>query len=199
MRRIHIVGASHAVRLRQALTLHTDNKRKYTVVSHAVPSKKYFDLIWPDFTTLEVGDVLVLILFGNDLFKNGYRKYENVFHLEHFAPNTDEYFNIRYLDLKNRLSQVPAGVEVKIVSSFYRHFCCAKHTHVGLLKYFNFRNRQLEQFKSENVMVLDHRYLVHSSFRKAKDTKIYRALQADAVHFRSYAYIAERILSTISW
>jgi hypothetical protein len=142
---------------------------------------------------------LIIVPFGNDFIDRKFVfKNKGIIHLSHFVPRDNKYFDQLFQLLAAKLSKTSANV--RILTNFYRHFCCRKHDHEGWLPYQNEVNRKIfaRFHTSGKIQVVDHRALLPLNFKKAKDTKRYRALQTDSVHFADYTVLAEKLIRIVS-
>ncbi len=196
---VYVVGASYGRRIGDALKRLAGYGTEFQVSFHCVWGKKFEDLYWPNSKNLSQDDLLIIVPFGNDLVERKFVfKNKGIIHLKHFEPRDNKHFD--------QLFQLPAAklsknhCNVRVLTKFYRHFCCRKHDHAGWLSYQNEVNRKIfSRFHtSGKIQVVDHRSLLPLNFKKAKDTKRYRALQTDSVHFVDYTVLAEKILQTLS-
>ena len=195
---IHLIGASHAKRLSQPLT-ELAAKQNYQVVSHCTPGKPYRAIRWPDLSSVTKDDIVLLLLFGNDVNARECAERDRrtgKWHLLRFEPRSDRYFQIRFQELKEKLQNLPC--KVFIVENFFRLLCCSLHQHKEWVSYQNKVNRQIFEFFSviDNVTIIKHREIVGLDHKKRKHRIIgeYIKLQYDAVHFRNYGIIARSIL-----
>ena len=199
MFRIFIVGASHGKRLGKALRRHQDCGTVFQVFCYCVPGKPFYNLIWPDLSSLLPTDLLIVIPFGNDLVERRYIQksvQDRKIHLTQFVPRTDAYFVPRYQALSEKLKVVRA--KVRILNNFYRHLCCPQHKFTGWVSYQNKINKEIvRNFTTARVKVLDHRSLLGLPFWKAKVIQEYSRLQSDSVHFWDYMNIANNILLSL--
>jgi len=195
---IHLIGASHAKRLSPSLTEFAA-KQNYQVVSHCTPGKPYRAIRWPDLSSVARDDIVLLLLFGNDVNARECVERDRrtgKWHLLRFEPRSDRYFQIRFQELKERIQNLPC--KVFIVENFFRLLCCELHQHKNWLSYQNSVNRKINEFFtfSVNIKIIKHREIVGLDHKKRKHRIIgeYIKLQYDAVHFRNYVIIARSIL-----
>ena len=109
---IHLIGASHAKRLSQPLT-ELAAKQNYQVVSHCTPGKPYRAIRWPDLSSVTKDDIVLLLLFGNDVNARECVERDRrtgKWHLLRFEPRSDRYFQIRFQELKERIQNLPCKV-----------------------------------------------------------------------------------------
>ena len=195
---IHLIGASHAKRLSQPLT-ELATKQNYQVVSHCTPGKPYQAIRWPDLSSVTKDDIVLLLLFGNDVNARECAEKDRrtgKWHLLRFEPRSDRYFQIRFQELKERIQNLPC--KVFIVENFFPLLCCDLHQHKNWISYQNSINKRLCEFFSSvhNVTVIKHRKIVDLNYKKKQHRRIeeYIKLLYDAVHFRTYLVIAQNIL-----
>jgi len=121
--RVHCIGSSHAVRKAQSLKKSPGFKTEFSVDSTCAQSGKVFKGInWPDFSKYDREDVLIIIPFGNDIFRRNSIKIERlgkgkIIHLVNPAPTSDEHLASLCGSLKEKLNGTKA--EVIIVTSFF--------------------------------------------------------------------------------
>ena len=196
---IYVVGASHGKKISRALRRLQGYGTVFQVCCLCVGGKKFYDLNWPNLNTLKETDLLLVLPFGNDLIdrNNISRDQFSKIHLTQFQPRPNSYFEERYRVLESKLNSTVA--QVRIISNFFRHFCCDTHFHPGWVGYRNRLNRDLLlRFPTTaKVKVLDHRGLLGLPYRKARNVLQYRNLQYDSVHFRDYLPIAKKILESV--
>jgi len=196
---IHVVGASHGRRIGEALKKLKGYGTLFQVSFNCIGGKKFEELNWPNLKNIEENDLLIIVPFGNDLVERKYIfKSKGIIHLKHFLPRDNKHFDRLFQLLAAKISKI--NCNVRILTNFYRHFCCRIHDHEGWLSYQNEVNRKIfaRFHTSGKIQVVDHRSLLPLNFKKAKDTKRYRALQTDSVHFADYTVLAEKILRTLS-
>jgi hypothetical protein len=196
---IHVVGASHGRRIGNALKGLAGYGTEFQVSFQCTGGKKFEELYWPNLKNLLENDLLIIVPFGNDLVERKFvSKHKGVIHLNQFVPRDNKYFDRLFQLLAAKLSKTHCNV--RILTNFYRHLCCRKHDHDGWLSYQNEVNRKIfaKFHSSGKIQVVDHRSLLPLNFKKAKDTKRYRALQTDSVHFADYTVLANKILLTLS-
>jgi hypothetical protein len=196
---IHLIGASHARRLTQPLT-ELAAKQNYKVVSHCTPGKPYRAIKWPDLGLVTKDDIVLLLLFGNDVNARECAERDRrtgKWHLLRFEPRSDRYFQIRFQELKEKLQNLPC--KVFLCDNFYRLLCCEIHRHKNWISYQNGINTQIFEFfaKIDNITVVKHREIVGLDFKKKKykDITTYIKLMYDSVHFASYRCIAQNLLN----
>jgi len=205
--RVHCIGSSHAVRIAQSLNKTPGVGEEFSVDSTCAQSGKVFkDINWPDFSKYDEKDVLIIVPFGNDVFRRNSIKIERlkkgkIIHLVKSAPTSDEHLASLCESLSEKLKGTKA--EVIIVSSFYRHlFCCAdlrkvspkaesyKHNHPGLLGIQNRKNKFILSFFKGSYLVFRHEALLFDSCKKATLQIVeYRKKQPDSVHFNDKVYL----------
>ena len=196
---IHVVGASHGRRIGEALKKLKGYGTVFQVSFNCIGGKKFEELNWPNLKNIEENDLLIIVPFGNDLVERKYVfKSKGIIHLKHFLPRDNKHFDRLFQLLAAKISKI--NCNVRILTNFYRHLCCRIHDHEGWLSYQNEVNRKIfaRFHTSGKIQVVDHRSLLPLNFKKAKDTKRYRALQTDSVHFADYTVLAEKILLTLS-
>jgi hypothetical protein len=196
---VFVVGASHGRRIGEALKKLAGYGTEFQVSSQCIGGKGFEELNWPNLKNLLENDVLIIVPFGNDLVERKFvSKKGGLIHLNQFVPRDNKYFDRLFQLLASKLSKT--NCIVRILTNFYRHLCCRKHQHAGWLSYQNEVNKKIySKFHTRGkIQVVDHRYLLPLTFRQAKDTEKYRALQTDSVHFADYTVLAKKILSTLS-
>jgi hypothetical protein len=196
---VYIVGASHGRRIGEALKRVSGYGTEFQVSFHCIGGKKFEELYWPSLKNIAENDLLIVVPFGNDLVERKFVfKNKGIIHLNHFVPRDNKHFDRLFQLLAAKISKT--NCNVRILTNFYRHFCCRDHDHEGWLSYQNEVNRKIfSRFHtSGKIQVVDHRSLLPLNFKKAKDTKRYWALQTDSVHFADYTVLAEKIIRTLS-
>jgi stalled ribosome alternative rescue factor ArfA len=183
---IILVGASHGWRLFRALKRIPGYGTTFKVTCLCVRGAKFVDLFWPQ--TVKESDFLVVIPFGNDLHPRKFVRFDGylkVFHLDKFVPYTEEYWNILFTKLHERLSD--KNCKIIVIDNFYRHFCCDAHKHKGCLRYQTKINKNIQKyFENSSVKVVDHVLLLENPRIIKRNHLEYRKLQCDSVHFRDY-------------
>lgn len=194
MRRIILVGASHGWRIYEALKTLPDYGVKFTVLCLCKRGARFSGLVWPKKVELE--DSLIVFPFGNDVQPKShieFQRHPRTIHLAKFTPYKAEYWENLHQELISRLAGLNCAV--KVVDSFYRHFCCNKHVHPGWVKYQASLNSQLrKKCIAANIQVIDHRTLLPLKYRQTRKIGEYRKLMSDAVHFLDYLPIAKVLL-----
>jgi lysophospholipase L1-like esterase len=162
--------------------------------------------IFPNINTFKEGDVLILFVFGNDMFKKGSHQIQvvgghKVIHLKHFWPQTEDHMRDICIKLDTLLAGSP--VKVVIVTNFYRHlYCCDAHKakYPDLLKHQKKCNLLITNFfqKKANRTLVDHRHLLLGA--QQYNLKGYREKQPDSVHFgpKDYENMANKLLKKVS-
>jgi hypothetical protein len=188
---------------------------EFSVDSTCAQSGKVFkDINWPDFSKYDKKDVLIIIPFGNDIFRRNSIRIERlrkgkIIHLVKSAPTSEEHLASLCESLKKKLNGTKA--EVIIVTSFFRHlFCCenlreigsgakkVEHNHSGIVGIQNRKNEFIEKYFKGDYLVLRHETLAFNTYRAGRQAREYRKKQPDAVHFSDKVYweIAEKLLDT---
>jgi len=195
---IHLIGASHAKRLSDPLKKQAGPKN-YHVVSHCTPGAPYQATKWPDLSSVTKDDIVLLLLFGNDVNSRDCTERDRrtgKWHLLKFEPRSDRYFQIRFQELKERIQNLPC--KVFIVENFFRLLCCDLHQHKNWISYQNSINKSLCEFFSsvDQVTVIKHRQIIDLNYKKKQHRRIEENIKLlyDAVHFRTYSVIAQNIL-----
>ena len=71
MRRIHVLGSSHACRILEAVTHNVELTKIFSISGTVKPGAKFADLKFPSqyLADFKESDVLLIQLFGNELIK----------------------------------------------------------------------------------------------------------------------------------
>jgi len=201
-----IGGSSHALAFFKAFKAIKNMGFELRCFAKAGATFEVLEKLFPPVETFKEGDVLLLFVFGNDMFKKGSHQIERVgtqkiIHLKNFWPQTEDHLKSICVRIEEKLQGCP--VKVVIVTSFYRHLtCCEAHKALfpDLLKHQKKCNLLITNFfqKKANRIVLDHRNLLLG--RRQYDLKGYRECQRDSVHFGSkdYENMAEKIRKKIT-
>jgi hypothetical protein len=195
--KLYVLGGSHAIHLSRELQKRTELTSKYDLKVFAKGGALYRNLIFPKVSAVHPDDFIIIIPLGNDLLKKGsVEKTDGIFHLVKYMPLEDPVYTKYCQDLLEKTRAYPC--KILVITSFYRLFCCETHKHPGWLKLQVARNKELTQtFEGEErVKVLDHRSIIDRRAGKrlaSKNIPYYISLQRDAVHFKSYVPMAEKV------
>lgn len=193
-RKIVVWGGSHARRIQRCLYQKLE-KQNYCIIDRTFPGLSLSNMSsFPrrEVLTLNKDDILIIQVGGNDTFQKGEfkipRKNSNIFHLDTFLPNSEEYLK----NLYSSLSDVLHGLKCRIliIDNPNRHlFCCSKHA-----KYKNIMiiqaaaNKILRSCLKESAQVLSHIKVFGISCKVKRRPKLYAKLQPDSVHFEPELY-----------
>ena len=198
MRTVYIVGASHSVRIEEALRQLPEYNVQFNVLGFGKSGAKFSQFRWPDLESIDQGDVLLVFPLGNDLIQGKcHFKRNRILHLQNYEQTDDLSFRIQLNLLRSKLGKCK-GKKI-VVTNFYRHFCCQDHPKPGWLSYQNLRNAQLYGLldTDPSITIVNHRKIVSDTNRELRNTVQYRALQYDSVHFKDYAPIAKGLVKYI--
>ena len=193
MRRLHVLGSSHAARILKAVTKNKYLTDTFSVSGTVKPGAKLSDLKFPTqmLATFNETDVLIIQLFGNELIKRNikidYKKGQKTIHLTAFVPEPAWKILRAYSRLKELLE--PLRCRIFILDNPLRHIrCCKKHKKrlKGLHRFLEKQNRALAQ--SFGSRVLNHKKYLGMPSKKAYKLKNYLKLFSDSVHFKDNVY-----------
>jgi lysophospholipase L1-like esterase len=197
---IWIGGASHALAFGKAFVELIKMLRKnFIVKTFGKNGATYADIQWPDAAEMQPGDIVLLFVFGNDMFlKNSHLITrdggQKIIHLKSWRPQSEDHVVNMCASLDARLEKIPC--RVFIVTAFFRHlFCCQKHRFPDMLRHQKRYNKIIFEYfqNKQNRVIIDHRKLVMPS--RPKHVTRYRQKQPDSVHFSVAEY--ERMASVI--
>ena len=202
MRRIHVLGSSHACRILEAVTQNVELTKTFSISGTVKPGAKLADLKFPSqyLASFKESDILLIQLFGNELIKRNIiverKNGKKIIHLTAFEPEPAWKIQRACTRLKELLE--PLQCRIFIIDNPLRHIrCCRKHRKnlKGLHSYLEKQNRLLARFFQGFSTVLNHKKYLGMSRRKTGNLKVYLKLFSDSVHFKRnvYSSLAQRI------
>ena len=200
MRRIHVLGSSHACRILGAFTQTMELTKIFSISGTVKPGAKLADLNFPSqyLASFKESDVLLIQLFGNELIKKNIiverKNGKKIIHWTAFEPEPAWKIQRAYTRLKELLE--PLRCRIFIIDNPLRHIrCCREHRRQlkGLHCYLEKQNRTLAQ--SFGSKVLNHKKYLGIESKKARKLKNYLKLFSDSVHFKEnvYSSLVQRI------
>jgi hypothetical protein len=118
---IILVGASHGWRLHEALKTISGYGTTFTVTCLCVRGATFYRLQWP--TSVKNDDVLVVILFGNDIQPKSHLEFDKKsrkIHLLKFIPYDKKYWDNLFNALTEKLAN--RNCTILMIDNFYCHF-----------------------------------------------------------------------------
>jgi hypothetical protein len=194
MRKIVIIGSSHAKRLFLNLKDHRLLRKKYYILNETVPGSTFEKTKFPEYLfKLKKDDIVILQLFGNDWLKKhiqitteGKKK---MFHLTKFEPVEVKTVMNMYKILSKILEKLKC--KVLMVDNIFRHLdCCEKHQFQEVGPLWSEGNKALRICfkKFKNVTYIDHRKLLGFPKKRIKVFPFYKTLLVDGVHLKPKLY-----------
>jgi hypothetical protein len=194
MRKIVIIGSSHAKRLFLNLKDHRLLRKKYYILNETIPGSTFEKTKFPEYLfKLKKDDIVILQLFGNDWLKKhiqitteGRKKW---FHLTKFEPVEVETVMNMYKILSKILEKLKC--RVLMIDNIFRHLdCCEKHQFQEVGPLWSEGNKALQICfkKFKNVTYIDHRKLLGFPKRRIKVFPFYKTLLVDGVHLKPKLY-----------
>ena len=189
MRRLHILGSSHAARILKAVTRNKKLTDTFLVSGTVRPGAKLSDLNFPTqkLATFNESDILIIQLFGNESIKRNikidYKNGQKTIHLTAFVPEPAWRIRRAY----TRLEELRCWIF--ILDNPLRHIrCCMKHRKrlKGLHSFLEKQNSILAQ--NFGSRVLNHKKYLGMPTKKAYKLKNYLKLFSDSVHFKENVY-----------
>ena len=193
MRRLHVLGSSHAARILKAVTRNKQLTDTFLVSGTVRPGAKLSDLNFPTqkLAGFSNSDILIIQLFGNELIKRNikidYKNGQKTIHLTAFVPEPAWRILRAYSRLKELLE--PLRCRILILDNPLRHIrCCMKHRKLlkGLHSFLEKQNKILAQKFGSRV--LNHKKYLGMPSKKAYKLKNYLKLFSDSVHFKDNVY-----------
>ena len=201
MRRILIIGASHAYKLGNEFKKLEGGKFKVEV--YAQPGARFEDIQFPDLESCTELDVIVFLCLGNDVFKKNSHRVERtrqgkLIHLDSYQPSSETHL-IRIANALEKRIRNCRG-HCFVLDNFYKHLrCCRSHkdSNQGLLGFQKKFNAFIRRFFANICTVVDHTYLLFDTSKERRNEWNYRKLQRDSVHFSAEQYlrVASRLLT----
>jgi hypothetical protein len=194
MRKIVVLGASHATRIYSALLRHPKAsefkffKNTKPGASLGASSSTQVPIDTKLYSDLRNTDIVLVQYTGNDLLEKRIQISKNPknIHITEFIPKSDAYVNQARQKLEKILEKTSA--KVIIIDDILRHVrCCKKHLFPGLIRYLSKRNRELKAHFPD-YLVLDHRRLINEKFSKIRNLHSYKNLLEDSVHLKGIYY-----------
>jgi hypothetical protein len=195
-KKLVIVGSSHAKRMFLHLRENEEIRKEFFIFNETRSGSLYSSANIPkDFLiSLKKDDVCIFQLFGNDLvekhIKIRHEGQKRIFVLEKFVPVPQKKICVMYRHFYRFVEKLQC--RVLIVDNVYRHLNeCSNTTFQEITKWWTTQNKFLKQmfeFSSENVKVIDHRFLLGLSQQKIKSIRFYRRLLCNDVHLEPYYY-----------
>lgn len=194
------MGSSHAKRIGRELK---NIPNIEPVVNMGIPGATFLQLKWPKKETVQVGDKILLVPFGNDLQRA--RKVNGLWKIERYSPITEARYSELLKLLTEKLAEYPPSVCDKfVITNFYRYLGPRpdQNHFSGWLSLQKRYNRFLANLQTDNrTFVIKHQNIVstYAEREKAlKDWRFYSSLQYDGLHFADYSRIARNIHSFIN-
>ena len=104
MRTVYIVGASHSVRIEEALRQLPEYNVQFNVLGFGKSGAKFSQFRWPDLESIDQGDVLLVFPLGNDLIQGKcHFKRNRILHLQNYEQTDDLSFRIQLNLLRSKL------------------------------------------------------------------------------------------------
>ena len=177
MRRIHVLGSSHACRILEAVTQNVELTKTFLISGTVKPGAKLADLKFPSqyLASFKESDILLIQLFGNELIKRNItverKNGKKIIHLTAFEPEPAWKIQRACTRLKELLE--PLQCRIFIIDNPLRHIrCCRKHRKglKGLHCYLENQNRLLARCFGSKV--LNHKKYLGMSRRKTGNLKV---------------------------
>ena len=201
MRRILVIGASHAKKLGTALK-QFEIQGEFKVEIYAQPGARFANIPFPDLNNCTEQDVAIFICLGNDIFEQNSHQVEcknrnKTIHLSKNRPSSENHLLNICSALQKKIKNCRATCI--IVDNFYKHLrCCSSHmeSNRGMFSLQRRYNVIIRKFFATQFTVIPHTSLLFNSYADKRNEKKYRELQIDAVHFSpcQYLKIAARLL-----